>query len=69
MWIPTKIYEALPAIYVSAGLLLLLGSVYIGASHGLWLTYTVTGIVCALGGGLISSMRHSARTQAKSSEV
>ena len=67
MWIPTRIYEALPAAYVTVGLTFLIGALYVGVSHQLWLVYMVTGIVCVFGGVVITGIRHNARSQAKPS--
>ena len=65
IWIPTKIYESLPVLYVTVGALLLLGALYIGVDHGIMPGYVALGSSCMLGGMYVTYIRHRARTQAK----
>ena len=62
MWIPGKIYEGLPAIYLTIGSLNILGATYIGLSHGLMPGYAVLGLSCMIAGFLVRSIRRNARS-------
>lgn len=62
MWIPTKLYEALPAIYVAMGVSITLGAVYIGISDQLMLGYLLLGAACVMAGIFIKSLRSNARS-------
>ena len=46
MWIPEKLYEALPAIYFAIGAALIGGSIYVGVDRGPELGYLVLGSMC-----------------------
>jgi hypothetical protein len=65
MWLPTKIYESLPVLYVTVGALLLLGALYIGVGHGLMPGYMALGLSCIIGGMFVTYIRHKARSQAE----
>ena len=65
MWIPVKTYEALPALYLTVGALIILGALYIGASHGLMPGYMLLGLSCVIAGVLVRNIRHNARSRAK----
>ena len=65
MWIPRKIYEGLPALYLTLGVLLVLGAVYIGVSHGLMPGYALLGLSCMIAGMLVRNIRRNARTAAE----
>ena len=65
IWLPTKIYESLPVLYVTAGTLLLLGALYIGVDYGLMPGYVALGSSCVLGGMCVMYIRHRARSQAE----
>lgn len=62
MWIPTKIYEALPAIYFAIGVALIGGTAYIGIYHPPMLGYLVLGLVCISAAIVVANIRHSARS-------
>ncbi len=62
MWIPTKIYEALPAIYLTIGVALIAGTLYIGLHRGLMVGYLILGLVCLTAGIVVRNVRHSARS-------
>lgn len=66
MWLPTKLYESLPLLYVTVGTLLLTGAVYIGAGHGVMPGYVALGASSILGGMFVTYIRHKARAQADS---
>jgi hypothetical protein len=66
MWLPTKIYESLPVLYVAVGALLLLGALYIGVDHELMLGYMAVGSSCMIGGMFVTYIRRKARSQAES---
>ena len=67
MWIPTRIYEGLPMLYLTVGALLILGAVYIGVSYGLMPGYAILGLSCMIAGMLVRSIRRSARSTAEPS--
>ena len=62
MWIPTKIYEALPAIYFVIGVAMICGTAYIGINRGPMLGYLVLGFVCISASILVARIRHSVRS-------
>jgi hypothetical protein len=59
MWLPTKLYESLPALYIAVGASLLLGALYSGLMFG----YLALGASSILGGMLITYIRHKARSE------
>lgn len=61
MWIPTKIYEALPAIYFAVGVAFIGGALYLGVSHGPGIGYLIVGSLCIGAGVVVSSFRQRAR--------
>jgi len=63
MWLPSKLYESLPALYVAVGASLLLGAFYIGLDYGLMLGYVALGASSILGGMFITYIRHRARSE------
>ena len=65
IWLPTKIYESLPVLYVTVGALLLLGALYIGVDHGLTPGYVALSLSCMLGGMCVAYIRHRVRSQAE----
>lgn len=69
MWLPTKIYESLPVLYVTVGALLLLGALYIGVGHELMPGYMAVGVACVIGGMFVTYIRHKARSQADSDQT
>jgi len=62
MWLPTKVYESLPVLYVTIGALLFLGALYIGVGHGLMPGYVTLGLLCVIVGLYITHIRHQARS-------
>ena len=60
IYLPTRIYEALPAVYVSVGILFVLGAVYLGIGHGIG--YLAAGLTSVFGGLRIHSIRQKARS-------
>ena len=66
MWLPTKMYESLPVLYVTVGASLLLGALYIGFNHELTLAYMALGSSCVSAGMFVRYLRHKARSQAGS---
>ena len=62
MWIPTKLYEALPALYVTIGVSITLGAVYIGISDETMLGYLILGAACVMAGIFVKSLRSKARS-------
>ena len=65
MWIPTKTYEALPALYLTVGALIVLGAIYIGVSHGLMPAYLSLGVSCVIAGVAVKNIRRNARCRAE----
>lgn len=60
IYLPTRIYEALPAAYVSVGMLFVLGAVYLGVGHGIG--YLAVGLTSVFGGLRIHIIRQKARS-------
>lgn len=67
MWLPTRLYEALPTLYVVIGLTFLAGSLYIGLNHKLAPMYFVLGAVSVLSGLFVSQRRLAARREQQES--
>lgn len=66
MWLPAKIYESLPVLYVTVGTLLILGALYVGVDHELMPGYMALGSSCVIGGISVAHIRHKARSKTKS---
>lgn len=62
IYLPEKIYEALPAAYVSIGGLFILGSAYIGFSHWTMVGYLAMGLTCVFGGANVYLIRRKKRS-------
>ena len=62
MWIPTKLYEALPAIYVTVGVALIIGTLYVGFDRGFMMGYLAVGLVCIAAGIAVRSIRNDVRS-------
>lgn len=62
LFLPKNIYEALPAAYVSAGTLLILGAAYIGIGHEPMVGYLAVGLSCILAGVTVTSIRRRERS-------
>ena len=62
MWIPEKLYEALPAIYFAIGAMLIGGSIYVGVDRGLVLGYLILGSMCIGAGVVVRETRYRARS-------
>ena len=65
IYLPTRIYEALPAAYVSVGMLFVLGVVYLGVGHGIG--YLAVGLTSIFGGLRIHGIRQRARSSIRQS--
>ena len=61
MWLPTPIYEALPYVYVGAGIVLIAGANYIGIDSREASLYLGTGTISVLSGILVYVRRSIAR--------
>jgi hypothetical protein len=62
MWIPEKLYEALPAIYFAIGAALIGGSIYVGVDRGPVLGYMILGSMCVGAGVVVRETRQRARS-------
>jgi len=69
MWIPIKLHDALPAIYLTSGILIVLCTLYIGIDDRLMLGHLLLGMACVMEGLLGKTMRNSARSETQRSEV
>lgn len=67
MWLPTKTYEALPALYVTVGALIVVCAIYIGASYGLMPGCLLLGVSCITAGVVVWVIRRNARSAAETS--
>ena len=63
--LPKRIYEALPAAYISLGALFILGAVYIGIGHRPMVGYLAVGLSCILAGVTVNSIRRRARSKSE----
>ena len=63
MWIPTRLYEALPALYVATGVAIMLGALYIGLDYVLMQGYLILGSGCVMAGIMVRTMRSRARSE------
>jgi hypothetical protein len=61
MYLPKKIYEALPATYVTIGTSLILGALYVGIAHSLMIGYLAVGLSCITAGLMVSGIRRRER--------
>lgn len=61
MWIPTKLYEALPTIYLTIGVSIILCALYIGINDGRMLGYLTLGAGCIMAAILVRTIRGNAR--------
>lgn len=62
IYLPKKIYEALPAAYVSIGGLFILGAAYIGFSHWTTVGYLAMGLTSVIGGMNVYRIRRKVRS-------
>ena len=62
VFLPKKIYEALPAAYISVGSLFILGAAYIGIGHAPMVGYLAVGLSCILGGVTVTGIRRRERS-------
>jgi hypothetical protein len=65
MFLPKRIYEALPAVYISAGTLLILGAAYIDISYRPMVGYLAVGLSCIIAGATVNSIRRRERTRSE----
>ena len=63
IYLPKRIYEALPVAYISLGILFILGAVYIGISHWPMAGYLTVGLSCIFAGVAVGSIRHRERSK------
>jgi hypothetical protein len=63
MFLPEKIYEALPATYVMVGSSLVLGAAYIGIDQSLMVGYLAVGLSCILAGAMVAGIRRRERSK------
>ena len=62
IFLPEKIYEALPTAYVSIGGFFILGSAYIGFSNWTMVGYLAMGLTCVFGGVNVYRIRRKVRS-------
>lgn len=65
IFLPKKIYEALPAAYIAIGTLFILGAVYIGIDHTPMVGYLAVGLSCIFAGVTVNSTRCRLRSKSK----
>lgn len=61
--LPQRIYEALPATYMSVGTLFILGAIYIGVGHGPVVGYFAVGLACMFAGVAVAGIRRRERSR------
>ena len=68
MWLPDRVYNALPWIYGSIGLLFFAGVIYRDQRDFPSGVYFTTGVVAIAGGLVVLDLRVSARTSRENAE-
>lgn len=63
MWIPTKLYEALPAIYFAIGVAFISGALYVGVNDTPMIVYLILGSLCIGAGTAVADRRSKARSE------
>ena len=63
VFLPTQVYEALPAAYVFAGSLLVLGAAYVGVGYPPMIGYLAAGLSCIAAGFAIAGVRRTKRAK------
>ena len=63
IFLPAKLYEALPATYISVGTLFILGASYIGLDHLPMVGYLTVGASCVLAGLTVGIIRRKERSK------
>lgn len=66
LFLPRKIYEALPAAYIALGTLFITGASYIGIDHGPMVGYLAVGLSCILAGVTVHGIRRRERSKSES---
>ncbi|MDJ0917525.1 MAG: hypothetical protein QNJ05_07155 [Woeseiaceae bacterium] len=66
MWLPRKLYESLPVLYVLIGAMFLAGTLYVGLYHWKMLGYLAVGALCVALGFVVIAIRRKARADAES---
>ena len=65
MFLPKRIYEALPAAYISVGTLFILGAVYIGIGYRPMVGYLAVGLSCIIAGVTVNSISRRERSRSE----
>ncbi len=65
MWLPRKLYESLPALYVAVGAMFVAGTLYVGLYHWMMLGYLAVGALCVSIGFVVIAIRRKARAEAE----
>ena len=65
IFLPKKIYEALPAAYVCIGAMLILGAIYIGLGHRPMVGYLAVGLSCVFAGVTVNCIRRRGRSKSE----
>ncbi len=68
MWLPDRVYKALPWIYVSIGLMFFAGVFYLDQRDFGSGVYFTTGVVAVLGGVVVLYLRVKARISRENAE-
>lgn len=63
IFLPEKIYEALPAAYIAFGALFIFGTVYIGIGHSAMTGYLTVGLSCVFAGVTVGVLRRRERSK------
>jgi hypothetical protein len=63
MWLPTRLYESLPAVYIACGTLMITFVAYIGITSNPMPAYFAIGVMCIATGLIIHGVRRRARAQ------
>lgn len=63
IFLPERVYEALPTAYISFGSLFVLGAFYIGIGHTAAIGYLAVGLSCVAGGMRVHGIRQRERSR------
>lgn len=63
IFLPAKLYEALPATYISVGTLFIVGASYVGIDHLPMVGYLTVGVSCVLAGLTVGIIRRRERSR------
>lgn len=64
MWLPARVYESLPYVYVLCGALFIFGTLYIGVTAPGATIYLASGLISIVYGAVVFVLRQTSRAAA-----